>query len=62
MATARAGTPAIPPTKSRADKATGLVVIAQLRASPASDLITRTVENASSPGPAKYLLYQVFRI
>jgi len=62
MATAKAGAQAITPTKSRADKATGLVVISQLPVTPASNLITRPVESAPSPGPAKYLLFQVFRI
>jgi hypothetical protein len=62
MATARAGAQAITPTKSRADKATGLVVIAQLPVTPASNLISRPVGSASSTGLAKYLLFQVFRI
>jgi hypothetical protein len=62
MATAKDGAQAITPTKSRADKATGFVVISQLPVTPASNLTTRPVESSSSPGPAKYLLFQVFRI
>jgi hypothetical protein len=62
MATAKAGAQAITPTKSRTDRATGLVVIAQLPVTAASNLTTRPVESACSPGPAKYLLFQVFRI
>jgi len=62
MAAVTVGTQAVTPTKSRADKATALVGMAQLPLTPASNVTTRPFENASSPGPAKYLLFQVFRI
>jgi hypothetical protein len=62
MASARAGTQAIATVKSRTGNATAFVAIAQLPITYASLLTTRSVESAPAPGPAKYLLFQVFRI
>jgi len=62
MATLRVGAQAITTAKSRAGKATALVAIAQLPSTSASVLTPRFIEGASAPGPAKYLLFQVFRI
>jgi hypothetical protein len=61
MATVRVGTQAIESAKFKADKVTTLVVIAQLTATSASVLTPRFVQNVSPPGPARYLLFQVFR-
>ena len=62
MASARTAAQAIVAKSSGAGKATRLVFISLLPVAPDSNSITGPVESASSPGPAKYLLFQVFRI
>jgi hypothetical protein len=62
MAAVRVGTQAITTAKSRVDTATALVAIAQPPVTPASVLTSWSVESASAPGPAKYLLFKAFRI
>jgi hypothetical protein len=47
---------------SRADSATSVVAIVEFFVVPTSVQAMRSTESATFPGPAKYLLFQVFRI
>jgi hypothetical protein len=62
MATVRVGAQALATARFKADRVTTLAVIAQLPVTSASVLTTRSVRSASAPGPASYMLFQVFRI
>jgi hypothetical protein len=48
--------------KSKTNGVATLIPIAQLPIISASGSAARSIESASAPGPAKYLLFQTFRI
>jgi len=62
MATAQAVAQAVTAPKSRAGRAASFAAIAQLPVIRTSVHPTRFFESAPAPGPARYLLFQVFRI
>src|SRR5450631_2920774 len=62
MAIVKVGVQALASARFKADRVTTLAVIAQLPVTSASVLTTRSVRSASAPGPARYVLFQVFRI
>lgn len=62
MATVRVVAPAIVTVKSKDHETVALVVVTQFPVISALGQTTRLFENVSAPGPARYLLFQVFRI
>ena len=62
MATLTVAAQTFTTVKPKTDGAASLVVVAHVSVRPPSGLSARSFESASAPGPAKNLLFQVFRI
>ncbi len=62
MATVRPATQVLITEKSKTDRAAALVVLVQFPTALAPSRPARSFESASAARPAKYLLFQVFRI
>jgi len=62
MATVLAAAPAVTTEEFKADGSTALIALTQVPVDSRSALTAWQFESIDAPGPARYLLFQVFRI